>query len=344
MPALNLYRRILTDNNSVSGHSDIESSAEPEYHVTPAIWLENKERGTSTEWWRPVVNNDLMLRNTQLYENLNERSLQNLRKSWIENEEQWKLFDNDISDTLRLADALVEDKSAALRDAAQKEKSLREEYLKIKIENDKLKTKKSQSAAMHREVAQKLDSELQSMIADHNELKHQLKDSKLTIRMEREEYKKRLDTANQSSMAFQKFSNPNEDKALTGHQLVNSEELPGHGHGVRMMSKVQHRMSDITTNPIANEVNVRNFYVPPETLVDNDMHITRSKYSSLVAQALEQQIAINNLTSAEAVKLPYTEGLKHGSTKQSDPLQSTSLEMENVGYGNSVTATGERIL
>ncbi len=116
----------------------------------------------------------------------------------------------------------MEDKSAALRNAAQKEKSVREEYLKIKIENEKLKTKQSQSAAMHREVAQKLINELQSMIADHNELQHQLRDSKLTIRMEREEYEKRLDTANQRSMAFQKFSNPNEDKALTGRQLANS--------------------------------------------------------------------------------------------------------------------------
>ncbi len=115
-----------------------------------------------------MVNGDLTLRNARLYKNLNERSWENLRKSRIENDEQWKLFDNDVSDTLRLADVLVEDKSAALRDAALKEKSLREEYLKIKIENDKLKRKQSQSAAMHREVAQKLDSELQSMIADRN--------------------------------------------------------------------------------------------------------------------------------------------------------------------------------
>ncbi len=111
-----------------------------------------------------------------------------------------------------------------------------------------------------------------------------------------------------------------------------------------MMSKVQHRMSDITTNLIANEDNVRNFYVPPQTSVDDDMHITRSKLSSLVVHALEQQIAIDNQTSAEAVKLAYTKGLKHGSTIQSDPLQSTSLEMENVGYGNSVRATAESIL
>ncbi len=146
------------------------------------------------------------------------------------------------------------------------------------------------------------------------------------------------------SMAFQKFSNPNEDKALTGRQLANSTDLPGHGNGATMISKVQHRMSDITTNPIANEDNVRNFYVPPETPVDDDMYITRSKFSSLVAQALEQQIAIDNQTSAESVKLAYTEGQKHCSTKQSNPLQSTSLEIENVGYGVSVTATSEGIL
>ncbi len=291
-----------------------------------------------------MVNGDLTLANTRLYDNLNDRSWQNLRKSRIENEEQWKLFDNDVLDTLRLADVLVEDKSAALREAAHKEKSLREEYLRIKIENDKLKMKQSQSAVMNREVAMKLTSELQSMTADRNELDHQLRDSKLTIRLEREEYERRLDTANQRSMAFQKFSNANEDKALTGRQLGNSTELPGHSHGAMMMSKVQHRMSDITRNPITNEDNVTNFYVPPETSEDDDMRITMSKFSNLVTQALEQQFAINNQTSAEAVKFAYKEGLKHGSTKQADPRQSLSLEMEKVDYGNSVTATGESIL
>ncbi len=124
---------------------------------------------------------------------------------------------------------------------------------------------------------------------------------------------------NQRSMAFQKFSNPNEDNALTGRQLANSTELPGHGHGATMISKVEHRMSNITTNLIANDDNVRNSYVPPETPDDDDMHITRSKFSSLVDQALEQQIAIDNQISAEAIKFAYTEGLKDSSTKQADP-------------------------
>ncbi len=66
---------------------------------------------------------------------------------------------------------------------------------------------------MHREVTMKLDSELQSMIANCNELDHQLRESKLKIRLER-------DTVNKHSMAFQKFANPNKDKALTGRQLA----------------------------------------------------------------------------------------------------------------------------
>ncbi len=81
--------------------------------------------------------------------------------------------------------------------------------------------------------------------------------------MEREEYEKRLDIANQHSIALQKFSNQNEEKALTGRQLANSTELAGHGHGATMMSKVQNRMSDITTNPIAKEDHVIKFCEPP---------------------------------------------------------------------------------
>ncbi len=60
-PDLNLYRRILTDNDSVSGLSDKESSAGAEHHVTLSTWLENEERGISTERRRPVVNSDLTL-------------------------------------------------------------------------------------------------------------------------------------------------------------------------------------------------------------------------------------------------------------------------------------------
>ncbi len=46
-PDMDLYRRILTDNDSVSDHSDIESSAGAQCHVMPSIWLENKERGVN---------------------------------------------------------------------------------------------------------------------------------------------------------------------------------------------------------------------------------------------------------------------------------------------------------
>ncbi len=69
-----------------------------------------------------------------------------------------------------------------------------------------------------------------------------------------------------------------------------------------------------------------------------------STFSSRVTQALEKQIAIDNQTSAKVVKLAYAEGLKHGLDKQSYPLQSPTLETENVAYRNSVTATSDSIL
>ncbi len=93
-----------------------------------------------------MVNGDLTLLNTRLINNLNERSWQNLRKSQIENEEQWRLFDNDVSDTLRLTNMVVKDKTVVLCAAAEKEKSLGEEYLKIKIEHDKLLAKPSRNS------------------------------------------------------------------------------------------------------------------------------------------------------------------------------------------------------
>ncbi len=77
-PDLNLYRSILTDSDSVSGHSDIESSAGAERHVTPSTWLDNEEQRSSTERQRPVVKGNLTLANIRLYDNLNECFWQNL--------------------------------------------------------------------------------------------------------------------------------------------------------------------------------------------------------------------------------------------------------------------------
>ncbi len=64
------------------------------------------------------------------------------------------------------------------------------------------------------------------MIVNRNELDHQLKESKLQNRLDREEFERLLKVANQRS-----FSNPkDEENTGTGHQLVNSTELPGHDH------------------------------------------------------------------------------------------------------------------
>ncbi len=79
-PNLRLYKRISTENHYVTGHSDIESNAGPEYQATPTLWHENEERESSRERRRPTVYGDRSLLNHQLCKNLNEPSWQRLKK------------------------------------------------------------------------------------------------------------------------------------------------------------------------------------------------------------------------------------------------------------------------
>ncbi len=141
----------------------------------------------------------------------------------------------------------------------------------------------------------------------------------------------------------QKFSMPiEEEKALTGHQLANSTELPSHDHASTMMSKVKHRVSDILAHPNANEDDVKQQCELPETPDDEDIHMTKSKFMSIITNALEEQMIKVNETSTEVAKAAYAEGVKHGSVKQSLPNNSSSMETESFHFKlNPVTTDGE---
>ncbi len=88
--------------------------------------------------------------------------------------------------------------------------------------------------------------------------------------MDREEYERLLQVANQLNLAVhneeednifsyryrQNDSNPNyrsESNPRTSHQLENSTEFPGHDYIASMLSKVCHRMSDILPHPHEND-------------------------------------------------------------------------------------------
>ncbi len=197
---------------------------------------------------------------------------QRLRESHVGNGEQWKLFNQEITDTMRQADAYVYDKKNPLLAVIEKEKSLRAECERMIKENDKLKYLQSQNVTIHSEVTIKLDEDLQSMTAVRNKLDHQLRARKYQNRLDREEFKRLLQVANQPKVSVQKeeenksfshqnahkYSNPkDEDNFRTGRQMVNSTELPGHDHASTMMSKVKPRMSDILPQPHENEEEVR---------------------------------------------------------------------------------------
>ncbi len=208
-------------SRSTTDRSNVQSLAELKYHPTPKPWCEIEERENGRDRYEPKAHNGRSSVSPQFGEDENERKWRNLKQSRIENGEHWKKFDQDITATLRIADAYVDDKKRALRAATDKEKSLRAECNKIVKENDRLMGIQSDNIAIHREVTKRLDNNLQSMIVNHNELDHQVRESKLQNRLHREEFERLLKVANQRN-----YSNPkDEENTGTGCQLANSTEL-----------------------------------------------------------------------------------------------------------------------
>ncbi len=81
---------------------------------------------------------------------------------------------------------------------------MRAECERMVKENNKLTCLQSQNITLHREVTAKLDEDLQSMTAVRNELDDQLRASKYQNRLDREEFERLLQVANQLKVAMQK--------------------------------------------------------------------------------------------------------------------------------------------
>ncbi len=115
-------------------NTQIHDVTEDEYKLT---WQTDREHGRDlfgTKIWqgRSQVS-------PQFVDDENERKWQRLRECHAGNGEQWKLFDQEITDTMRQADLYIYDKKRALLASADKEKSLRAECGRMLEENNKLK-------------------------------------------------------------------------------------------------------------------------------------------------------------------------------------------------------------
>ncbi len=58
--------------------------------------------------------------------------------------------------------------------------------------------------------------------------------------------------------------------------------------------------------------------------------MTRSMFKNIMAQALEDQKKLADVTSAEAVKAIFTKGVEHRSEMQTQLLHSSSMETETI--------------
>ncbi len=67
-------------------------------------------------------------------------------------------------------------------------------------ENDKLKKLNSLTVKLHREISERRDGDLQSMIVFHDDLQDQLRVMNLKNELEREEFERCLQIANQHSV------------------------------------------------------------------------------------------------------------------------------------------------
>ncbi len=165
------------------------------------------------------------------------------------------------------------------------------------------------------------------MMTDRNELEQQLRESKLQCRLDKEEFKRLLQLANQCKVAVQKeeenesfshheahkFHNP------TGRHMVNSTELPGHDNVHTMMLKVKHWVSDILPQPHENEEKARRRYDEPESLDDEKISMTRTMFKSIMAKALEEQKVLADETSMQVAKVAFYRRGKTGLPETGTP-------------------------
>ncbi len=111
--------RLRMDRHSISDQSDIESQLE--YNPTLRLLHENEERRRGRDQFGQNIHDGRSDDSPYFGEDDNECRWQRLKESCKEKREQWKLFDQEITDTMRQADAFVCDKKIALIAAADKE-------------------------------------------------------------------------------------------------------------------------------------------------------------------------------------------------------------------------------
>ncbi len=58
--------------------------------------------------------------------------------------------------------------------------------------------------------------------------------------------------------------------------------------------------------------------------------MTRVMFKNIMTKALEDQKSLADATSTEAIKVAFTEGVKHGSDMQAQTLHSSSMEPETL--------------
>ncbi len=124
--------------------------------------------------------------------------------------------------------------------------------------------------------------------------------------------------------------------------MANSTELLCHHHASTMMSKLKHGVSEIFHQPHENEEEVRQRHKTPEYPYDENISMTRSMFKSIMTKALEEKKLLADETSMQVAKVAFTEGVKPGSQRLTQPNHSSPMETESDCLShNAVTTNGD---
>ncbi len=93
---------------------------------------------------------------------------------------------------------------------------------------------------------------------------------------------------------------------------------------------MKHRVSEIFSHAFGDDT--RQQCESPETPIDEEVTMTRSKLNSIVSNALTKQLIKCNENSTEVAKLAYVEGYKDCSERQPIQSHSSSMETESVHF------------
>ena len=247
-----------------------------------------------------------------------------------------KRLEDEARDTIDQAQEIISNKNQALMSAKQDNDVLIDEVNRMKYENDQIRKLYNSEAATQRGITLKIDAELESMTQARDNILQQYKTKCEEDRVGNDNFHKYLQSAQSRNL---KVVNEQEDitlpkslylenkiptsskhrKSRSEVHFANSTSIHGEDHVTGQMSKVGRQVSEfMPLSPIGDDEASKKQDEEPNTDYDDMVRMSRGQFEKIMETALDKQRDLANVTSAEAIKIAYNEGIRDGNNKMGE--------------------------